>query len=96
MQVTFPRADRPELVDWVDYEEANQAAATAPFARMLLDRAGPDGSVWVVWAPGYRTFGTKCQGLLTDLPPARPQERRVVSVSTTNFERPGLVQYPPS
>ncbi len=96
VQVTFPRAEGPDFVDWVDYEDVNQAATTAPFARMLLDRAGPGQSVWVVWAPGYRTFGTKCQALLTDLKQARPQERRVLNVSTTNFERPGLVQYPPS
>ncbi|MEA2717229.1 MAG: hypothetical protein QOI99_1546, partial [Actinomycetota bacterium] len=65
------------------------------FAQMLLDRAGPDRSVWVVWAPGYRTFGTKCQALLTALRQARPEERRVVNVATKTFERPGLVQYPP-
>jgi len=96
VQVTFPRGAGPEFVDWVDYEDVNQAATTAPFARMLLDRAGPGQSVWVVWAPGYRTFGAKCQGLLNDLKEARPQERRVFGPSTTNFERPGLVQYPPS
>jgi len=96
VEITFPRAGRPELVDWVGYEAANEAALTGPFARMLLDRAGPDRSVWVVWAPGYRTFGTKCQALLTDLRQARPDERRRVTVSTTTSERPGLVQYPPN
>ena len=95
VQVTFPRATGPELVDWAGYEEANRAAATAPFARMLLDRAGPERSVWVVWAAGYRTFGAKCQALLADLRQARPQERRVLAMSTKTFERPGLVQYPP-
>ena len=57
-----------------------RATATGPFAQMLVDRAGPDHAVWVVWAPGYRTFGTKCQGLLTDLRQLRPDERRVVKV----------------
>jgi mannosyltransferase len=95
VQITFPRGRGPELVDWVGYEAANKAAATGPFARMLLDRAGADRSVWVVWAPNYRTFGTKCQDLLTDLHQARPWERKVLTVSTNTFERPGLVQYPP-
>ena len=95
VQLTFPRAGAPELVDWVGYEDANEAATTGPFARMLLDRAGADQSVWVVWAPGYRTFGAKCEGLLTDLRQARPQEQRVVKVSTNTPERPGLVRYPP-
>ena len=62
---------------------------------MLLDRAGPDQSVWVVWAPGYRTFGTKCQALLTDLRQARPEERRVLTCRPPPSSGPGLVQYPP-
>ena len=95
-QVTFPRGTGPEFVDWVGYEEANRATATAPFAAMLLQRAGPEHTVWVVWAPGYRTFGTKCQGLLADLRQARPLERRVVKVPTNTFERPGLVRYRPN
>ena len=94
VQLTFPRARGPEFVDWVGYEAANRAAVPAEFARMLLERAGPDRSVWVVWAPGYRTFGTKCQALLSALREVRPQERRVLNVSTTTFERPGLVQFP--
>ena len=95
-QLTFPRGTGPELVDWVGYEAANKAARSAPFARMLVDEAGPEGTVWVVWAPNYRTFGTKCQGLLTDLRALRPDERRVVKVSTNTFERPGLVRYRPN
>ncbi|MEA2829208.1 MAG: mannosyltransferase [Actinomycetota bacterium] len=94
-QLTFPRATPPQLVDWVDYLATNQADP-APFAHMLVDLAGPDATVWVVWAPNYRTFGTRCQGLLTDLRAIRPDERRVVKVSTNTSERPGLVQYRPN
>jgi hypothetical protein len=94
-QLTFPRATPPQLVDWVGYLEANQAPP-APFARMLVDRAGPDANVWVVWAPNYRTFGTRCQGLLTDLRALRPDEQRLVKVSTNTSERPGLVRYGPN
>ena len=68
----------------------------APFARMLVDLAGPDATVWVVWAPNYRTLGTRCQGLLTDLRALRPGEQRVVKVSTNTSERPGLVRYGPN
>ncbi len=94
-QLTFPRATPPELVDWVDYLATNQAPP-APFARMLVDLAGPDASVWVVWAPNYRTLGSRCQGLLTDLRALRPGEQRVVKVSTNTSERPGLVRYGPN
>jgi hypothetical protein len=92
-QLTFPRATPPQLVDWVGYVAANKASP-APFARMLVDLAGPDATVWVVWAPNYRALGTRCQGLLTDLRALRPDERRVVKIATNRFERPGLVQYP--
>ncbi|HVF13385.1 MAG TPA: glycosyltransferase family 39 protein [Acidimicrobiales bacterium] len=95
VEIPFPRRGPPDLIDWVGYEEANEAAETEPFARMLLDRAGPERSVWVVWAPNYRTFGAKCQALLTDLRRLRPTEDRVLAVSTSTFERPGLVRYPP-
>jgi hypothetical protein len=95
VQLTFPRATPPERVDWVDYEEVNKAARTTDFARMLLDRAGPTHDIWVVWAPGYRTFGTKCQNLIDRLDDVRPDIERVVKISTKNFERPGLVRLPP-
>ncbi|HYX44896.1 MAG TPA: glycosyltransferase family 39 protein [Acidimicrobiales bacterium] len=95
VQITFPRGTGPERVDWVDYGRVNKAARTRDFAPMVLDRAGPDHDVWVVWAPGYRTFGTKCQNLVERLEDARPDNRRVVKVSTKYFERPGLVRFRP-
>ena len=95
-QVTFPRATPPTFVDWVGYAELNRSTRVADFARMLLDRAGPERQLWVVWAPGYRTFGTKCQLLLTQLKRARPGEQRVVKITGRSFESPGLVRYPPA
>lgn len=93
VQLTFPRAAAPERVDWVDYARVNRAANTAAFARMLLDRAGPNHDVWVVWAPGYRTFGLKCPTLISQLDDARPANERVVKMSTKYFEHPGLVRF---
>jgi mannosyltransferase len=92
--LTFPRATAPPLVDWVDYAKVNEAADPEPFAQMLLDRAGPDHSVWVVWAPGYRTFEDKCQGLLANLDLARRQNTRPVKLPK-NFEKPALIRFPP-
>lgn len=91
--LTFPRATAPQLVDWVDYAEANEAADPELFAQMLLDRAGPDHSVWVVWAPGYRTFEDKCQGLLANLDLARRENTRPVRLPR-NFEKPALIRFP--
>jgi uncharacterized membrane protein len=96
VQLTFPRATPPQFVDWSDYERVNRAASTADFARTLVDLAGPERDIWVVWAPGYRTFGTKCQNLVDQLDDLRPDMTRLVTISTRYFERPGLVVFRPS
>jgi hypothetical protein len=94
-QLTFPRATPPQLVDWVDYASVNKAADPAAFAQMLLKRAGPTGTVWVVWAPGYRTFKDKCQGILGNLDLARRNNTRPVKLPK-NFEHPGLIRFLPN
>lgn len=96
VQVTFPRGAPPAFVDWVDYAATDRRSQVVPFARMLLDRAGPDGDIWVVWAPDYRTFGSSCEGLLAQLRGVRPGEQRLVRITRRRFERPGLVWYPPT
>ena len=93
--LTFPRETPPQVVDWVDYAKVNEAADPEPFARMLLERAGPTNSVWVVWAPGYRTFEAKCQGLLANLDLARRTNTRPVKLPSKSFEKPGLIRFPP-
>ena len=95
INITFPRGTGPELVDWVDYEKFVDAGRTRPFARMIVDQAGPDSDVWLVWAPGYRTFGAKCSNLVEQLDDIRPDNTRVVNVSSKYFERPGLVRFRP-
>lgn len=96
VQLTFPRAASPERVDWRDYAKVNKAGRPADFANLLLQRAGPDHDVWLVWAPGYRTVAGKCQNIIDVLARARPDNLRVVKVSTAYFERPGLVRFRPS
>ncbi|MGH9188570.1 MAG: hypothetical protein ACRD0Q_00830, partial [Acidimicrobiales bacterium] len=92
-QLTFPRATGPELIDWVGYDDANRSAPVGTFARMLLDRTGPTHDLWVVWAPGYRTLGTRCEQLLDELRAARPDASQLVEAPPGYFERPQLVRY---
>ncbi len=96
VQLTFPNAGSPERVDWVDYGKRNRAAKVAPFVQLLLDRAGPDHDIWLVWAPGFRTFGTKCSNMIEVLEQARPDMTRRVKLTTKYFEHPGLVQFRPN
>ncbi len=93
-QVTFPRATPPQVVDWVDYATVNEAGDPPSFAGMLVDRAGPDRTVWLVWAPGYRTYEDKCAALIGELDELRPDNARVVKLPKT-FEKPGLVRFDP-
>ncbi len=95
-QLTFPRATAPQIVDWVDYATVNEAADPTPFAGMLVDRAGPGGTVWLVWAPGYRTYEDKCLALIGELDELRPDNERVVKLPKRNFEKPALVRFAPS
>ncbi|MDQ4134504.1 MAG: glycosyltransferase family 39 protein [Actinomycetota bacterium] len=97
VHVTFPTSDLgPERIEWVGYEARNRAARTAPFADLLLSRAGPANDIWLVWSPGYRTFSTKCSALADRLEQARPDMTRVVKVKSKVFEHPGLIQYRPA
>jgi mannosyltransferase len=93
VHLTYPLGRSPERVDWEDYAEINKAARPVDYAGMLLDRAGPDHDIWLVWAPGYRTVGSKCQNVIDLLDNARPDNDRLVKISTRYFERPGLVRF---
>lgn len=94
-QVTFPRATPPQFVNWVDYERVNTAAKPEPFADMVLDRAGPTGTVWLVWSAGYRTFSNKCIKMLDLLEEARPDATRVILLPSRGFEKVALARFPP-
>jgi hypothetical protein len=66
-QITFPRETGPEFVNWVDYAQATMAGHPAVFARVLETLAGDQHQIWLVWAPGYETYGTKCEAIESSL-----------------------------
>jgi mannosyltransferase len=66
-QTTFPRGIGPAFVDWVNYAAASRAASPEAFAVHLEQLAGTTGRIFVVWAPGYQTFGTKCQQIVESI-----------------------------
>jgi mannosyltransferase len=65
--ITFPRGTSPQLVDWIDYADASAAGKPGKFAARLEQMSAPDHQIWLVWAPGYQTFGVKCEKLETAL-----------------------------
>lgn len=66
-QVTFPRGIGPKFVDWVDYNKAVRLGDPKAFAAKLEELAGEDHAIWVVWAPGYRDYASKCESIVTTL-----------------------------
>jgi len=68
-ELAYPTLRSPDLVDWVDYAERNQAADPERIAEEI--RAEADGSaIFVVWMPDYRTLDDQCERLLGALGPA--------------------------
>ncbi len=92
VQLTFPRGIGPERVEWVDYKKVNQAAEARPFAEMVHQRAGAN-DIWMVWAPGYRTFGSNCEAVIAALEVQRPHTSRLVRVRLRFPEHPGLLRF---
>ena len=62
-EITFPTATSPDFVNWVDYASASAKGDPGAFATRLERMSAPDHQIWLVWAPGYQTFGTKCEQL---------------------------------
>ena len=67
--VTFPRGTGPQFVDWVNYAKTVHAVSATVFADKLVAdaRAGRGHRIWLVWQPGYQTFGVKCEQLASSL-----------------------------
>jgi len=62
-QITFPRGTGPQFVNWVDYATASAAGHPGAFASRLEAISQRAHQIWLVWAPGYQTFGTKCEDI---------------------------------
>jgi uncharacterized membrane protein len=93
--VTYPRGTGPRIVDWVDYAQAVQGADPGAFATHLLHRAGPSHSVWLVWEPGYQTYGLRCELIAGALQavPGRTTTQRVTADTTKYYEPMNLTEY---
>ncbi len=64
--ITFPRRTGPQIVDWVNYADVVHAASPGAFSDYVLSKAGSH-HIWLVWQPGYQTFGIKCETIASDL-----------------------------
>jgi len=92
VEVTYPRFTGPKLVNWVDYRDHINATDVRAFAKRVLDRAG-DATVWLVSAPGYRSFEERCEGLAGVLGETRPGVGVVTPQFFQFYETMGLTKY---
>ncbi len=93
-QVTFPRLDGPRLVDWTDYAARNRRGSPTRFAAAVDARAG-GGTVWLVWSPGYRTLGTRCEQVVNALARTRVGTGIVAVADGPNGEQVGVRRFDP-
>lgn len=69
--VGLPAFDRPDRIDWRDYEDRNESADPEAAVQRIDEQAG-DAAVWLVLNVGYRTYEGYCEDILTGLSTARP------------------------
>ena len=97
-QITFPRGTSPIFINWVDYAKAVAAASPTAFAGRLEAEAAATRQVFVVWDPGYQTFGTECERLVETVQGDPRYETKVVlNGRPTQFFQPMyLYQFTPT
>jgi mannosyltransferase len=94
-QVTFPRFDDPQRINWVDYSKVNSAANPGVFANQILSMAAGH-QIWLVWEGGYRTLGNDCQQIRDAIETARPGVTQpVTSGPGRYYEHESLVRFSP-
>jgi mannosyltransferase len=91
VELAYPALTPPDRVDWVDYADRNAAADPAAIAAEIDERAG-NHAVFLVWMADYRTFGSQCEQLVTELGLSEPL---VVQDDTRYFE-PAFLHWRPA
>lgn len=93
--VTYPDGGDGRFVDWVDYAERNAASDPDAFANAVLAKAGPSGTVWLVWSVSYRTLEQKCADLNAVLSAARPAQPLIAENGDQWYEHASLTRFAP-
>lgn len=90
-QVTYPDLDRPETVDWRDYEARHEAADPGRFAEEVVELAA-GAPIWLVASADYDPPGTACD-LLRDELAGRRSAEVVVPSDGGFFEHGSLYRF---
>jgi hypothetical protein len=94
-QATFPRAQSPTRVDWVDYRNVISTTDAVQFGQDMVARAGAGHAIWLVYRGGYPGFGRQCQTLASLFESQRPNGQALVANDgSTYYEHAGVVRFP--
>jgi hypothetical protein len=80
-------------VNWVDYASRMALGSPPVAAREAIQLAGRH-AVWLVWAPGYRSIGSACSGLVAELSVLRGLPYTAVSREARTTESMSLDEFP--
>jgi hypothetical protein len=92
--VGYPTLDPPAILDWADYDERPPVDAAA-YAASLLELAGPERSIAMVWSSTYITHKGTCEALLDALGTQRPALTVANQDGSTYYESANLTLFPP-
>lgn len=93
-EVVVPSLAGPRFVDWVDYQQRNEAADPAAVADGIIAAGGPDAAVFVVWNGSYRTYEGLCEQVLDNLRLRLPAVTDLVAPAAGEaFEHAGVIWF---
>ena len=94
--ISYPDRGDLRFVDWVDYQQRNDAADPSTFASEVLALAAqvPGRNIFLVWNGAYRTFDGDCEELASVFGSAF-NGVEVVESDSTFFEHASLIKYRP-
>ncbi len=94
VQVVVPSLAGPRLVDWVDYAERNAAIVPADVVNAIVDLAGPQATVFMVWNGAYRTYEGVCEEVVGLLAAVYPDVTEVLAAEPKDhFEHAAVLRF---
>ncbi|HWJ96642.1 MAG TPA: hypothetical protein VNQ33_00700, partial [Acidimicrobiales bacterium] len=92
-QVTYPRFDAPQLIDWSDYKERLDEVSVDDFATDLLERA-EGRQIFLVYSTDYITHEETCPALFNAIGAQRSPE--ILTDTTEAWEPSAVVLFAPA
>lgn len=94
--LSYPDSGDGRFVDWVGYRERNQQSDPDAFAATVLEQAGSSHTIFVIWSDSYKTFETKCSGVIDALATKRSAQLLLAEDGSTYFEHASLYRFVPT